>query len=108
MVFVSIEDFYEKAGRCAVLTPEEAMDCALRMKAGDETARERLIQSYTPMVARYVKRLRTPMQTLTAAMYCMHALERAVDSFDFTKGSETFPHYLSLYLKQAAVKYIAR
>ena len=108
MVFVSIEDFYEKAGKCVVLTREEERDCALRMKAGDETAREQLIRSYTPMVARHVKRLRSPMQTLTAVLYCMHALERAVDSHDFTQGSETFPHRLSWYLKQATVKYIAR
>ena len=108
MLFVSLEDFYEEAAGCEVLSRQEEIDCALRMKAGEAAAREQLIRSYTPMVARHVKRLHPPMQTLTAALYCMHALEKAVDSFDFTQESETFTHRLSWYLRQASVKYIVR
>ncbi len=107
MVFVSIEDFYEKAEKCRVLTRQEELECARRMQEGDEEARRRMIQSYLPMTAHHVKRAKPEMQTLSLALYCADALEKAVDSFDFFQDSETFTHRLSWYLRNATVKYIA-
>ena len=106
MVYVSIEDFFEKAGKCQVLTRQEELECAQRMQAGDEAAREQLIESYLPMTAGYVKRARPEMQTLSMAVYCVSALEKAVDSFNFLQDSEPFTHRLSWYLRNAATKYI--
>ena len=107
MVFVSIEDFYEKTKNCRVLTRQEELDCALRMKEGDKSARESLIASYLPVTANHIKHLQKDMQTLSMAMYCAAALENAVDSFDFLQNSETFTHRLSWHLRNATVKYIA-
>ena len=45
MVFVSIEDFYEKAEKCRVLTRQEELECAELMKQGDSDARRRNVES---------------------------------------------------------------
>ena len=108
MVFISIEDFYEKAEKCIVLTRQEELECAQRMKQGDGAARARLIESYLSMTARHVQRAKPEMQTLSLALYCVDALEKAVDSFNFLQDSETFTHRLSWYLRNATAKYIAR
>lgn len=107
MVFVSIEDFYEKAEKCRVLTRQEELEAAVRMKNGELSARESLIESYLPMAANHVKHLHKDMQNLSLAMYCVAALEKAVDSFDFLQDSETFIHRLSWHLRNATAKYIA-
>lgn len=56
MVYVSVEDFFEKAGACCILTRQEEVECAKQMKDGDRLAREKLMQSYLPMVVERVKR----------------------------------------------------
>ena len=108
MLFVSIEDFYAKAASCRVLSRPEEWEYARRMKNGDAAAREALIESYTPMVARHVKHHCGHHETLGMALYCMQALERAVDAFDFCQDSETFAHRLSWYLRNASVRYLVR
>jgi DNA-directed RNA polymerase sigma subunit (sigma70/sigma32) len=107
MVFISIEDFYEKAEKCQVLTRQGERECAQRMKQGDVDARALLFESYLPMTARHVQRAKPEMQTLSLALYCVDALEKAVDSFNFLQDSETFTHRLSWYLRNATAKYIA-
>jgi DNA-directed RNA polymerase sigma subunit (sigma70/sigma32) len=108
MVYVSIEDFYEKARACRKLSRAEEIQWAEKMKAGDPAAREMLVQSYLPMVAGHIKRLTPPMQTLGMAIYCHHALERAVDTFNFLQDSEPFSHHLSWALRQATTRYIVK
>lgn len=107
MVYVSAEDFWEKAGACHILTRQEEIECAKQMKNGDRFAREKLIQSYLPMVAEHIKRTRPHTQTLGLVLYCVQALEKAVDSFDFLQDSEPFSHRLNWWLRQATAKYIA-
>ena len=107
MIFISIDDFYEKVNNCKVLSRQEEIECACQMKSGDASARERLIESYLPMVAARIKRTPSHMQGLKLVYYCQQALEKAVDSFDFLQESETFAHRLSWYLRQAVTKYIA-
>ncbi len=108
MVFVSIDNFFEKASGCKILTREEELECAASMKNGDTDARERLIQGYIPMVAGHIKRAKPQMQTLGLVMHCMTALEKAVDSFNFMQDGETFSHRLSWALRQAVVGYMVR
>ena len=62
MIYISIEDFYKKAESCHVLSRQEEIECAQQMKNGDAAARERLIESYLPMVAAHVKRTNPHMQ----------------------------------------------
>ena len=108
MNYISIEDFYKKADLCSNISRKEEIDCARKMKTGDIVAREKLIQSYTPMVAGYIKHMKPHLQTLGLVFYCMQALEKAVDSFDFLQDSESFSHRLSWHLRQAAANYIVR
>ncbi len=108
MIYVSIEDFYEKADLCRVLSRQEEIECAVKMKNGDTASREQLIQSYTPMVAGHIRHAKPHMQSLGLVLFCMQALEKAVDSFDFLQDSESFSHHLSRHLRQAVVRYIVR
>lgn len=108
MNYISIEDFYKKADSCSNISRQEEIVCAKKMKTGDIVAREKLIQSYTPMVAGYIKHMKPHLQTLGLVLYCMQALEKAVDSFDFLQDSESFSHRLSWHLRQAAANYIVR
>ena len=108
MVYATVEDFYKKADACYILTRQEEKECARKMKNGDRSARESLIQSYLPMAAKYVRRMPPQMRTLGLVLYCVQALEKAVDSFDFLQDSEPFSHRLHWWLRQAATKYNVR
>ena len=108
MIYISIDDFYKKASLCNSLTREEELECAKKMLAGDNEAREQLIESYIPMVAGHIKHTKVHLQNLGLVLYCMQSLEKAVDSFDFMQESEPFSHRLSWYLRQAVTKYIVR
>ena len=108
MLYYSIEDFYEKAENCLRMTRQEEINCAIKMKAGDTAAREQLIKSYIPVVAGHIRRMNEPQRTLGLVLYCVQALEKAVDSFDFLQESETFTHRLSWWLRQATTEYIVR
>ena len=108
MIYVDINDFYEKARLCNRLTRKEEIECAKKMKDGDTDARERLIQSYIPMVANHIKHMKPYMHNLGMVIYCMQALEKAVDSFDFMQENEPFSHRLSWWLRQAVVNYIVK
>ena len=88
------------------MTREEEVECAKKMLNGDKEAREQLIQSYIPMVAGHIKHTKPDLQQLGLVIYCMQALEKAVDSFDFLQDSETFTHRLSWWLRQATTKYM--
>ncbi len=107
MVFITIEDFYEKIRTFTHMSRSEELECAKQMMENVPGARERLIQSYLPMVAGYIRRLAPQLQTLGMVYYCQHALEKAVDSFDFFQDREPFSHRLSRYLRQAITAYIA-
>ena len=107
MLFLNPEDFFEKARACARLTREEELRRAEEMKAGSEAARDRLIQGYLPQVAGHVSRLSEDLITLEVIYRCCHALEKAVDSFNFAQEGERFSHRLSWGLRQAVTGYIA-
>ena len=106
MIYISVDDFYEKVSAFSGMSRQEEIECARQMKNGDILARERLIQSYLPMVAAHIKRVASHRQSLGMILYCQQALEKAVDSFDFFQDSELFSHRLSWYLRQAVTKYI--
>ena len=108
MVYFSFEDFCEKASLCHVMTRQDEIECAKQMKRGDTIAREKLIQSYMPMVAEHIKRSKPHIQNLGLVLYCLQALEKAVDSFDFFQDREPFSHRLSWWLRQAVTNYIVR
>lgn len=107
MIYISIDDFYEKARSFSKMSRQEEIECARQMKQGDALARERLIQSYLPMAASRIKRAPSQYQNLGLVLYCQQALEKAVDSFDFLQDSEPFSHRLNWHLRQAVTRYMA-
>lgn len=107
MIFISLNDFFEKASKCRRLNRQDEIECARQMKNGDVSARERLIESYLPMVAAHVKRISPHLQSFGMVIYCQQALEKAVQSSNFEQNGETFAHRLSWYLRQATTRYIA-
>ena len=108
MLFVTIEDFCEKAAACRRLSRQEEKNCALQMKQGDKTARQKLIESYTPAISGHIGRLDPHLRTWGLAVYCLQALEKAVDRFNFLQDRDPFSHYLSWALRQATARYIVR
>ena len=108
MRYISIEDFYQKADLCSRISRQQEIAYAKAMETDDLDARKKLIESYIPMVAGHIRHMKPHMQTLGLVMYCMQALEKAVDSFDFLQDSESFSHHLSWRLRDATAKYIVR
>lgn len=107
MLFISTDDFFEKAEKIRTLSRREEIEYAEKMKAGDPDAREMIIQSSLPYVAASVKHLKSRFLTLELILRCCASLEKAVDSFDFMQDSERFPHRLNWWLRQTITRYIA-
>ena len=100
MLFISIDDFFQKVHNMSRLSREDEKNAALKMKENDANARQAIINSYLPMVAGYIKRWPKQIQTLDTVYRCIHSLEQGVDSFNFLQDSETFTHHLSWRLRQ--------
>lgn len=107
MIYISAQDFCKKARTYPRLSRQEELDCARDMKNGDLQARQRLIQGYLYSVAGHISRMPEDIQSVGLVAYCLQALERAVDSFDFFQNGEKFSHRLSWHLRQASTRYIA-
>ena len=106
MLYISAQDFYEKTKDLHPLSREEEKQLAEKMKNGDDVARQKLIDSYIPMVAAVCKHMKPQYQSLELIYRCMSALEKAVDRFDFLQDSETFTHHLSWVLRQTTTRYM--
>ena len=107
MLYISVEDFLSKSSGIKRLSRQEEKVLAQAMKNGSTDAREALIRSYLPQVAANVRRCGPYSQSLSLVYECLQALEKAVDSFDFSQDSETFAHRLSWWLRQTTVRHIA-
>lgn len=108
MVYIDIQDFFQKAAACKGLSRQEEIDCAVGMKAGDSDARSRMIQGYLPIIAGHIKRLPEHMQTLGCALFFQAELEKAIDCFDFLQDREPFIDRISRISRQAVTKYLTR
>lgn len=108
MIYIDIQDFFQKAAACKRLSRQEEIDCALRMKDGDSDARNCIIQSYLPIIAGHIKRLPEHMQTLGCALYFQAELEKAIDYFNFLQDREPFLNRINRICRQAVIKYITR
>ncbi len=107
MLYITIEDFYAQAKSAVRLTRQQERACAAAMAAGDTDARQRLIQSYLPMVASAIRRAPADIRTLHTVYAAVATLERGVDNFNFAQDGETFTHHLSWRLRQCLTRCIA-
>lgn len=104
MLFISVDDFFQKARSVTRLSRSDEKELASAMKEGNADARQAIINSYLPLVAGYVKRSPENLQTLETIYSCVRSLENGVDSFNFLQDSETFTHHLSWRLRQCITK----
>lgn len=103
---MTIDDFYKKAYKYKILPKEEERAYAAKIKSGDQDARQSIINSYLPMIARFIERLDDNYQSLELVYRCIQALEKCVDQFNFQQDGETFAHRFNWYLRQTITKYI--
>ena len=108
---IAIDDpvkvYLKEIGRVPLLTPEEEIDLAIRVKDGDEAAKKRLSEANLRLVVSIAKRyLGRGMQFLDLIQEGNLGLIKAVEKFDYTKGFK-FSTYATWWIRQAITRAIA-
>ena len=99
--------YLKEIGKVPLLTPEEEMELAVRVSAGDEEAKRRMTEANLRLVVsiarRYVGR---GMVLLDLIQEGNLGLIKAVEKFDYTKGYK-FSTYAPWWIRQAITRSIA-
>ena len=108
---IAIDDpvkvYLKEIGRVPLLTPDEEIDLAIRIKNGDEIAKKRLSEANLRLVVSIAKRyLGRGMQFLDLIQEGNLGLIKAVEKFDYTKGFK-FSTYATWWIRQAITRAIA-
>ncbi|MBR3971519.1 MAG: RNA polymerase sigma factor RpoD [Ruminococcus sp.] len=108
---VSIDDpvkvYLKEIGRVPLLSSEEEIDLAIRIKDGDVAAKQRLSEANLRLVVSIAKRyLGRGMQFLDLIQEGNLGLIKAVEKFDYTKGFK-FSTYATWWIRQAITRAIA-
>ena len=103
----SVKSFLKDIGKIPLLSAEEEIKLAERMKNGDETAKNRLIEANLRLVVSIAKKyVRRGMQFLDLIQEGNMGLIKAVEKFDYTKGFK-FSTYATWWVRQAITRAIA-
>ena len=108
---IAIDDpvkvYLKEIGRVPLLSPEEEIDLAIRIKEGDEAAKKRLSEANLRLVVSIAKRyLGRGMQFLDLIQEGNLGLIKAVEKFDYHKGYK-FSTYATWWIRQAITRAIA-
>ena len=108
---VSMEDpvrmYLKEIGRIPLLKPEEEIELARRMEAGDESAKRRLSEANLRLTVSIAKRYAgRGMQFLDLIQEGNLGLIKAVDKFDYRKGYK-FSTYATWWIRQSITRAIA-
>lgn len=99
--------YLKDIGKIPLLTTEEEIELAKRMKLGDENARTRLAEANLRLVVSIAKRyVGRGMQFLDLIQEGNLGLIKAVEKFDYTKGYK-FSTYATWWIRQAITRSIA-
>jgi len=99
--------YLKDIGKIPLLTSEEEIDLAKRMKLGDEEARKQLVVANLRLVVSIAKRyVGRGMQFLDLIQEGNLGLIKAVEKFDYTKGYK-FSTYATWWIRQAITRSIA-
>ena len=99
--------YLKEIGKVALLTPEEELDLAIRMKDGDEEAKRRMTEANLRLVVSIAKRyVGRGMLFLDLIQEGNLGLIKAVEKFDHTKGYK-FSTYATWWIRQAITRAIA-
>jgi RNA polymerase primary sigma factor len=108
---VGIDDpvrmYLKEIGRVPLLTAEEEIELALKMEAGDESAKRRLAEANLRLVVSIAKRyVGRGMLFLDLIQEGNLGLIKAVEKFDYRKGFK-FSTYATWWIRQAITRAIA-
>lgn len=108
---VSIDDpvrmYLKEISRIYLLSAEEEVELALKMKAGDEDAKRRLVEANLRLVVSIAKRyVGRGMLFLDLIQEGNLGLIKAVEKFDYRKGFK-FSTYATWWIRQAITRAIA-
>ncbi len=108
---ISIDDpvrmYLKEIGKVPLLTPEEEVDLAKKMEAGDNIAKKRLAEANLRLVVSIAKRyVGRGMLFLDLIQEGNLGLIKAVEKFDYTKGYK-FSTYATWWIRQAITRAIA-
>lgn len=99
--------YLKEIGRIPLLTPEEEVELAKRMEAGDEEAKKHLIESNLRLVVSIAKRyVGRGMLFLDLIQEGNMGLIKAVEKFDYRKGYK-LSTYATWWIRQAITRAIA-
>lgn len=99
--------YLKEIGKIPLLTTEEEIELAKRMKLGNEEARTRLAEANLRLVVSIAKRyVGRGMQFLDLIQEGNLGLIKAVEKFDYTKGYK-FSTYATWWIRQAITRSIA-
>ena len=99
--------YLKEIGKVPLLTAEQEQDLAQRMLAGDQDAKDMLIEANLRLVVSIAKRyLGRGMQFLDLIQEGNLGLIKAVDKFDHSKGFK-FSTYATWWIRQAITRAIA-
>ncbi len=103
----SVKMYLKDIGRVPLLSGEEEVELAKRMKDGDTYARDKLSEANLRLVVSIAKRyVGRGMQFLDLIQEGNLGLMKAVEKFDYTKGFK-FSTYATWWIKQSITRAIA-
>ena len=107
MLFLSEADFFEKARKYGKFSRAEEAELAELAKNGDDAAKGKLVCSYLPTVAAFVRKVQKNHRSLDLVYRLIAALEKEIDAFDFSSDWEMFACRLSPVMRKTLTEYIA-
>ncbi|MBI5153047.1 MAG: sigma-70 family RNA polymerase sigma factor [Parcubacteria group bacterium] len=108
-LFDAVQAYLREIGKIPLLTGDEEKAFAKRIEAGDEEARQKLIQANLKLVVSFAKKYvgRSPHLTLLDLIQEGNiGLSRAVDKFDYRRGFK-FSTYATWWIRQAITRALA-
>lgn len=102
-----LRQYLQEIGRIPLLTPEQEVELARKMAAGDQEARQKFLEANLRLVVSVVRRYQgqgLSLQDLIQEGNC--GLVKAVDRFDVNKGCK-FSTYAVWWIRQAVGRAIA-
>jgi RNA polymerase primary sigma factor len=103
----ALQLFLREAGRHPLLTAPQEVELAKRIEAGDDTAKERMIQSNLRLVVSIAKNYRNQgLPFLDLIQEGTLGLIRAVEKFDWRRGFK-FSTYATWWIRQAVARALA-
>ena len=110
MLFTSPSEFVNYVNKIKTGTPltrEQVKEFAIKLKQGDEKAREKLVDNYLPYLYSTIKKYSTGEPSLELIYRAKIDLNELIDSHNFLKENDSFTRALSFKLRKTITKFIA-